>query len=247
MIILKSKREIAIMREAGKMVYQTRKYLENFIKPGITTKELDKLAEDYIISLGGVPSFKNYQGFPSSICTSVNEEVVHGIPSKRKLKEGDLISLDLGVYYQGYHADSAYTYGVGKIKEEYQLLLTRTKASLFAGIEQAKPNNYISDISKAIENYLKPFGYGIVEEFTGHGIGKDLHEKPYVPNFFYNDKGEKLEPGMTICIEPMVNLGSKQIYLKNDNWTVVTRDRKVSAHFEHMIAITNEGYEILTK
>ena len=184
---------------------------------------------------------------PSSICTSVNEEVVHGIPSKRKLKEGDLISLDLGVYYQGYHADSAYTYGVGKIKEEYQLLLTRTKASLFAGIEQAKPNNYISDISKAIENYLKPFGYGIVEEFTGHGIGKDLHEKPYVPNFFYNDKGEKLEPGMTICVEPMVNLGSKQIYLKNDNWTVVTRDRKVSAHFEHMIAITNEGYEILTK
>lgn len=247
MITIKSKREIEIMRTAGKILVLTREYLKEFIKPGITTKELDKLAEDFIIKHDASPSFKGYEGFPGSICTSVNEEVVHGIPSNRILKEGDIISLDIGVYYKGYHADSAYTFAVGKIKEEHQLLLERTKNSLMAGIKEAKPNNYVEDISRAIENYLKPFKYGIVEEFTGHGIGRELHEPPYVPNYVGNEKGPMLKEGMTICIEPMVNLGTKRIHIKNDNWTVVTRDKKVSAHFEHMIVITKNGCEILTE
>ncbi len=246
MITIKSKREIEIMKEAGIILAKTREYLKDFIKPGITTLEIDKLAENHIVKLGGKPSFKGYNDFPGAVCTSVNEEVVHGIPSQRKLKSGDIISIDLGVYYKGYHVDSAYTYAVGEIPEEYQLLLKRTEESLYEGIKAAKANNYISDISKAIEKYLKPFGYGIVREFTGHGIGRELHEEPYVPNFIGNEKGALLKEGMTICIEPMVNLGTRKIYLKNDNWTVVTRDKKVSAHFEHTIAITSDGCKILT-
>ncbi|NMA05235.1 MAG: type I methionyl aminopeptidase [Acholeplasmataceae bacterium] len=247
MITIKSKEELKIMREAGRMVALTREHLKKHIKVGITTKKLDKIAEDYIKSLGGTPSFKGYNGFPGSICTSVNEVVVHGIPSNLKLKEGDIISIDIGVYYNGFHADSAWTYGVGKISEENQKLLDVTLASLYEGIKEAKVNNRVGDISHAIESYVKPHGYGIVEEFTGHGIGRNLHEDPYVPNFGKPKTGALLRSGMTICIEPMINLGTKNVRILQDNWTTVTLDKKNSAHFEHMVAITEDGYEILTE
>lgn len=247
MITIKSKEELKIMREVGRMVALTREHLKNHIKVGVTTKELDKIADNYIRSLGGIPSFKGYNGFPGSICTSVNEVVVHGIPSNLKLKEGDIISIDIGIYYNGFHADSAWTYGVGKISCENQKLLDITLASLYEGIKEAKVNNRVGDISHAIESYIKPYGYGIVEEFTGHGIGRNLHEDPYVPNFGRSKTGALLRSGMTICIEPMINLGTKNIQILKDNWTTVTLDKKNSAHFEHMVAITDDGCEILTE
>lgn len=229
------------------MVALTHEHLKKHIKVGITTKEIDKIADDYIRSLGGIPSFKGYNGFPGSICTSVNEVVVHGIPSNLRLKEGDIISIDIGVYHNGFHADSAWTYGVGKISDENQKLLDVTLASLYEGIKEAKANNRVGDISHAIESYIEPYGYGIVEEFTGHGIGRSLHEDPYVPNFGKPKTGALLRSGMTICIEPMINLGTKNIKILKDNWTTVTLDKKNSAHFEHMIAIMDDGCEILTE
>lgn len=247
MILIKSQREIELMREAGRILDLTRKMLEKHIKPGISTLQLDALAEEFIKNLGATPSFKGYHGFPGSICTSINEVVVHGIPSnKHVLKEGDIITLDFGVNYKGYHADSATTYPVGKISSEIEKLLDITEKSLYVGLEQAKPGNHVSDISHAIESYVKPFGYGIVEEFTGHGIGRELHEDPYVPNFGKPNQGPVLKPGMTFCVEPMVNLGTKRVKVLSDNWTTVTVDRKPSAHYEHMIVITETGYEILT-
>ena len=247
MIILKSQREIDIMREAGRMVALTREEVKKHIKPGITTKALDEIAENFIVSLGGIPSFKGYNGFPGSVCLSVNEEVVHGIPSNRVLKDGDIVSLDIGVYYKGYHGDSAWTYPVGTISKADEQLLEVTLQSLYEGLKMAKPGNRVSDISAAIEAYVKPYRYGIVEEFTGHGIGKSLHEDPYVPNFGKPGSGALLKPGMTICVEPMVNIGTKRVRILSDNWTTVTADKKNSAHFEHMIAITETGYEILTE
>lgn len=247
MILIKSQREIELMREAGRILDLTRQLLEKHIKPGISTLQLDTLAEEHILSLGATPSFKGYHGFPGSICTSINEVVVHGIPSaKHVLKEGDIITLDFGVNYKGYHADSATTYPVGQVSPEIKQLLDVTEKSLYIGLERAKPGNYVSDISYAIESYVKPFGYGIVEEFTGHGIGRDLHEEPYVPNFGKPKQGPVLKPGMTFCVEPMINLGTKRVKILSDNWTTVTSDRKPSAHFEHMIVITETGYEILT-
>ena len=235
------------MREAGRILDLTRQMLETHIKPGITTLQLDALAEDFILKLGATPSFKGYHGFPGSICTSINEVVVHGIPSEKQvLKEGDIITLDFGVNYKGYHADSATTYPVGQVSPEIKQLLEVTEKSLYIGLEQAKPGNYISDISYAIESFVKPFGYGIVEGFTGHGIGRDLHEEPYVPNFGKPKQGPVMKPGMTFCVEPMINLGTKRVKILSDNWTTVTSDRKPSAHFEHMIVITETGYEILT-
>lgn len=235
------------MREAGRILEETRNMLKEHVKPGITTHHLDQLAEKFIISLGASPSFKGYNGFPGSICASVNEVVVHGIPSKRKvLKEGDIITLDFGVNYKGYHADSATTYPVGQIDSKLETLLKVTEESLYAGLAQAKPGNHVSDISHAIESYVKPYGYGIVEEFTGHGIGRELHEEPYVPNFGLPHLGPILKPGMTFCVEPMINLGTKRVKVLTDNWTTVTVDRKPSAHFEHMIVITETGYDILT-
>jgi methionyl aminopeptidase len=235
------------MREAGRILDLTRHMLETHIKPGISTLQLDALAEDFILKLGATPSFKGYHGFPGSICTSINEVVVHGIPSsKHVLKEGDIITLDFGVNYKGYHADSATTYPVGQVSDEVKKLLEITEKSLYVGLEQAKPGNHVSDISYAIESFVKPFGYGIVEEFTGHGIGRDLHEEPYVPNFGKPKQGPVLKPGMTFCVEPMLNLGTKRVKILSDNWTTVTVDRKPSAHFEHMIVITETGYEILT-
>lgn len=247
MIILKSQREIDIMREAGRMVALTREEVRKHIKPGITTAKLDEIAENHIRSLGGVPSFKGYHGFPGSVCLSVNEVVVHGIPSDLVLKEGDILTLDIGVYYKGYHADSAWTFPVGDISDENKKLLEVTLDSLYEGLKMAIPGNRVSDISHAVETYVKPYGYGIVEEFTGHGIGKNLHEDPYVPNFGKPGTGALLKPGMTICVEPMVNIGTKRVKILSDNWTTVTVDKKNSAHFEHMIAITESGYEILTE
>lgn len=248
MINIKSPREIEIMRQAGKILAETREMLEPHIKPGITTAKLDKLAEDFIISKGAYPSFKDYNGFPGSICTSINEVVVHGIPSKRAvLKSGDIITIDIGVYYQGYHADSAKTYPVGIVKPKVKELLEVTEKSLYEGLKEAKPGNYLSNISHRIEEFIKPFGFGIVEEFTGHGIGKTLHEDPYVPNFGNPNEGPILKEGMTFCVEPMVNLGTKNVKILRDNWTTVTTDKKYSAHFEHTIVITKDGYEILTK
>ncbi|MFA7376372.1 MAG: type I methionyl aminopeptidase [Acholeplasmataceae bacterium] len=248
MITIKSDREISLMREAGRMVALTREEVKKHIKPGMDTKTLDRIAEDYILSLGGIPSFKDYNGFPGSVCLSVNEVVVHGIPSKKVvLKEGDLVSLDIGVLYKGYHGDSAWTFPVGSISEENQQLLDVTLQSLYEGLKQIKPGNRVSDISHAIETYVKPFGYGIVEEFTGHGIGSKLHEDPYVPNFGKPGTGPVLKKGMTLCVEPMVNIGTKRVVVLKDNWTTVTADRKNSAHFEHMIVVTEDGCEILTE
>ncbi|MFA6692879.1 MAG: type I methionyl aminopeptidase [Acholeplasmataceae bacterium] len=248
MIQIKSQREIELMREAGHMLELTRQMLEKHIKPGISTLQLDELAYNFILNLGATPSFKGYHGFPGSLCTSINEVVVHGIPSKKDvLKEGDIITLDFGVNHKGYHADSATTYAVGKISPEIEKLLQVTEKALYVGLEQAKPGNHVSDISYAIESFVKPYGYGIVEEFTGHGIGRELHEEPFVPNFGKPNQGPILKPGMTFCVEPMVNLGTKRVKVLSDNWTTVTTDRKPSAHFEHMIVITETGYDILTR
>lgn len=247
MIQIKSSREIELMRQAGRILEETRQMVSQHVKPGVTTYQLDQLAEAHIRKLGGLPSFKGYQGFPGSICTSVNEVVVHGIPSKRRiLKAGDIVTLDFGVNYKGYHADSATTYPVGEISDDIKQLLKVTEESLYEGLKFAKPGLHVSDISHAIEAYVKPFGYGIVEEFTGHGIGRELHEDPYVPNFGAAGLGAILRPGMTFCVEPMVNLGTKHIRILSDNWTTITTDKKPSAHYEHMIVITETGYEILT-
>ncbi len=247
MIYYKSKREIEIMRKAGLILAETRLELERHIKPGISTLELDKIAHDFIISKDAYPSFKDYEGFPKSICTSVNEVVVHGIPSKKVvLKDGDIISIDLGVQYQGYHADSAWTYPVGAVDPKILKLLEVTKEALFRGLEAVKPGNRVGDISYAIESFIKPHGYGIVKELAGHGIGRNLHEDPLILNFGNPNTGELLQEGMTICIEPMINLGVANIRLDRDGWTIRTLDKKPSAHFEHMVAITKDGYEILT-
>ncbi|MCF7931677.1 MAG: type I methionyl aminopeptidase [Acholeplasmataceae bacterium] len=247
MIHIKSEREISLMRQAGRILESTRQMLETHIRPGISTGELDRLAEAHIIAQDGIPSFKGYHGFPGSICASVNETVVHGIPSDaRILKEGDIVTLDFGVNYKGYHADSATTYPVGTISDALQALLDVTKQALEVGLQMVQPGRHVSDISHAIESYVKPYGYGIVEDFTGHGIGRDLHEEPYVPNFGPPGQGPILKPGMTFCVEPMVNMGTKHVKVLKDNWTTVTTDRKPSAHFEHMIVVTEHGYEILT-
>lgn len=247
MITIKSAREIELMKTAGNILARTREFLVPHIKPGVTTHELDILADKFIRDLGGIPSFKDYNGFPASICTSVNEVVVHGIPSKKKvLKDGDILSLDLGVNYKGYHADSAWTYPVGTVTPKVEKLLKVTLDALMAGLAVIKPGNYVNDISIAIEEAIKPFGFGIVEEFTGHGIGRSLHEDPAIPNFGYEPNKVLLKPGMTFCVEPMVNIGTKRVRILADNWTTVTQDKSYSAHYEHTILVTETGYEILT-
>jgi methionyl aminopeptidase len=246
MIVCKTPREIEIMREAGKIVALTRQELEKHIRPGITTKELDAIAEAVIRKHGAIPSFKGYNGFPGSICASVNEELVHGIPGDRVLKEGDIISIDVGAQYNGYHADSAWTYPVGEIAEETKKLLEVTEKSLYIGLEEAKPGARLSNISHAIQTYVESHHFSIVREYVGHGIGQNLHEDPQIPHYGPPNKGPRLKPGMTLCIEPMVNAGSRYVKTLADNWTVVTVDGKMCAHFEHTIAITENGYEILT-
>jgi methionyl aminopeptidase len=246
MIICKTPREIEIMREAGKIVALTRQELEKHIRPGITTKELDAIAEAVIRKHGAIPSFKGYNGFPGSICASVNEELVHGIPGDRVLKEGDIISIDVGAQYNGYHADSAWTYPVGEIAEETKKLLEVTEKSLYIGLEEAKPGARLSNISHAIQTYVESHHFSIVREYVGHGIGQNLHEDPQIPHYGPPNKGPRLKPGMTLCIEPMVNAGSRYVKTLADNWTVVTVDGKMCANFEPTIAITENGYEILT-
>lgn len=246
MIICKSKSELEIMREAGRIVALTHQKLSQAIRPGITTKELDDMADQFIRSMGATPSFKGYGGFSGSICTSVNQELVHGIPGDRVLQEGDIISIDIGAEYKGYHGDSAWTYAVGKISEEAKRLMEITEQSLFKGLEQAVPGARLSNISHAIQSYVEAAGYSIVREYVGHGIGRNLHEDPQIPNYGPPGRGPRLKPGMVLAIEPMVNAGERYVRTLEDNWTVVTVDNSLCAHYEHTIAITDDGYEILT-
>lgn len=246
MITIKSDYELSLMRQASRIVYETHKYLKPYIKPGITTKELDKLAHDFIISKDAYPSCLNYEGYPASICISVNEEVVHGIPGKRKLKNGDIVTLDICACYKGYHGDSAWTYPVGDIKEDKKYLLEHTEKALYKGLSKIKDGVKLGDVSNAIEEYATSHKLGIVRELVGHGIGNHLHEDPEVPNFGRKGTGITLRKGMTIAVEPMLNLGTNKVYLLDDDWTIVTGDKKPSAHFEHTIVVTSDGYEILT-
>ncbi len=246
MISIKSEYELSLLKEAGHIVYLTHQYLKPYIKPGITTKELDKLAEDFIRSKGATPSFLNYNGFPGSICTSINNEVVHGIPSKRKLRNGDIISIDIGACYKGYHGDSAWSYGVGTISKEKEYLLKHTEESLYVGLNEIKPGARIGDIGAAIEEYAKYHHLGVVKELVGHGVGSHLHEDPEVPNYGKRNTGPVLKEGMVIAVEPMLNLGTAEVFILDDDWTIITGDDKPSAHFEHTVAVTKDGYKILT-
>ncbi|PFA64147.1 type I methionyl aminopeptidase [Bacillus sp. AFS015802] len=247
MIISKTPREIEIMRHAGKIVALTHAELQKHISPGISTKELDAIAEKFIRKHDAIPSFKGYNGFRGSICASVNNELVHGIPGDRVLKDGDIISIDIGAKYNGYHGDSAWTYPVGTIDDETRRLLDVTEESLFLGLKEAKPGERLSNISHSIQTFVEANGFSIVREYVGHGVGQDLHEDPQIPHYGPPNKGPRLKPGMVLAIEPMVNAGSRYVRTLSDNWTVVTVDDKMCAHFEHTIAITEDGYEILTK
>lgn len=247
MIITKTHREIELMREAGRIVAIAHQELKKYIKPGITTLELDKIAEKVILDNGATPSFKGYHGFPASICASVNEQLVHGFPGNVKLTDGDIITIDLGANYKGYHGDSAWTYAVGTISDEVETLLRVTEESLFKGLDKAKPGNRLSDISNSIQEFVEANGFSIVREYVGHGIGRDLHEDPPIPNYGQPNRGPILKKGMALAIEPMVNQGERFVRTLPDMWTVVTRDGKLCAHFEHTIVITDEGFEILTQ
>ncbi|WP_226620310.1 type I methionyl aminopeptidase [Cytobacillus firmus] len=247
MIICKTPRELEIMREAGRIVALTHQELKKHIAPGITTRELDVIADRFIRKYDAIPSFKGYNGFRGSICASVNDELVHGIPGGRVLNDGDIISIDIGAKYNGYHGDSAWTYAVGQIDEESGRLMDVTEESLYKGLEEAKPGERLSNISHAIQTYAESNGFSIVREYVGHGVGQDLHEDPQIPHYGPPNRGPRLKPGMVLAIEPMVNAGSRYVKTLTDNWTVVTVDGKRCAHYEHTIAITESGYEILTK
>ena len=246
MISIKSKEEIEKMKKAGHLNYLTHQYLKSLIKPGITTKYLNDEADKFIIQNGGIPGFKGLYGFPGTICISVNEEVVHGIPGDRVLNEGDIVSLDIGVVIDGYHSDSAWTYPVGKISKEKQYLLHHTEKALFVGLKEVKNGAKLGNIGARIEQYAKKHNLGVVKELVGHGVGTELHEEPDVPNYGKYGTGIELKTGMTLAVEPMLNLGTRKIYVLEDDWTIITRDYKPSAHFEHTIVVTDEGYEILT-
>lgn len=246
MIKIKSSREIELLRQAGHIVYETHQYLRPYIKPGITTKELDTLAEDFIRSKGAIPSCKGYEGFPATLCVSINEEVVHGIPGNRKLKNGDIVSIDICACYKGYHGDSAWTYPVGDISKNKQKLLEYTENALYAGLKQVKAGNRVGDISNAVEVYAENKKLGVVKELVGHGVGRDLHEEPDVPNYGKKGTGPILKEGMVIAVEPMLNWGSADIYILDDGWTICTDDDSPSAHFEHTVVVTKDGCEILT-
>jgi methionyl aminopeptidase len=247
MIIIKNDTEIEYMRRAGKVVGDTLLKLEEMAKPGITTAELDRIADEYIMKQGAKPSFKGYYGFPASICTSVNNEVVHGIPSKSVvLQEGDIISVDCGAILNGYQGDAARTFSIGKISEEAQKLIEVTRESFFKGVEKALVGNRLTDISAAIQQYAEGFKYSLVRDYVGHGLGKDMHEDPEVPNFGRPGRGPKLCKGMVLAIEPMVNIGDYHVKVEKNDWTVVTVDGSLSAHYENTVAILEHGPEILT-
>lgn len=248
-ITIKTPQQMELMRVAGELVGSTLKLLEGMVKPGITTKELDEAAEEFIRSHGGVPSFLNYEGYPASICTSVNEQVVHGIPSRKvRLKDGDIISVDCGAVVDGFHGDAARTFLVGNVAPEIRDLVKVTKECFFKGFEQAQPGNHIRDIARAVETHAVSHGYGVVRDLVGHGIGTSMHEAPEVPNFvdIRMGRGAKLVPGMAIAVEPMINLGTYRVVVLADGWTCVAKDGKPSAHYENTIFITENGPKILT-
>ena len=246
MISIKTEEEINKMKAAGHLNYLTHQYLKSLIKPGITTKYLNDEAEKFIVNHGGIPGFKGLYGFPGTICISVNEVVVHGIPGNRVLKEGDIVSLDIGVVIDGYHSDSAWTYPVGKINKEKEHLLYHTEKALFIGLKEIKDGAKLGNVGARIEQYAKKHKLGVVKELVGHGVGKELHEEPDIPNYGKYNTGITLKSGMTLAVEPMLNSGTEKIYILDDDWTIVTRDNKPSAHFEHTIVVTDSGYEILT-
>ena len=247
MITIKSEREIELLKKAGEIVGQTHHYLEKYIKPGITTRELDRLAEEYILSVGATPSFKGLYGFPGSICISVNEEVVHGIPGDRVLKDGDIVTLDIGACWKGYHGDSAWTYPVGKISKKKQELMKHTEEALFEGLSVIKEGCRVGDIGYAVEQYANKYKLGVVKELVGHGVGSKVHEEPDVPNYGKKGTGPVLKAGMVIAVEPMLNMGTADIFMLDDDWTIITADDLPSAHYEHTVLVTKEGYIILTK
>ena len=246
MIYLKTAEEIELMRNAAQIVSKTLGIVASEIKEGISLKHLDKIAEEFIRDNGGIPVFKGYNGFPASLCLSMNEQVVHGIPSDKVIKSGDIISVDCGVKKQGFVGDHAYTFCAGEIKKEVQDLVRVTKESLYVGIEQVKSGNRIGDVSYAIQAYAEKHGYGVVRELVGHGLGKSLHEKPEVPNYGKRGSGPKIQNGLTIAIEPMINMGTKDIKQLNDGWTIITKDKKPSAHFEHDVAVVDGKADILS-
>lgn len=246
MITLKSPREVDLMQIAGNIVYKTHQYLKPYIKAGITTQEIDDLADKYIRSQDAIPSCKNYQGYPAAICISVNDEVVHGIAGPRKLKNGDIVTLDICACYKGYHGDSAWSYPVGEIDEEKSHLMKYTEEALYVGLNQVKPGNRIGDIGSAISKFAKEHNLGVVKELCGHGIGQELHEEPNVPNYGIANTGVRLKEGMTIAVEPMLTAGSPSVEVLDDDWTVVTKDGHPAAHFEHTVVVTKDGYKILT-
>lgn len=246
MIFYKTEEEIQIIRESADILGRAHGEVAKHVRPGIKTKDLDKIAEEFIKDHGATASFKGYNGFPATLCISPNEQVVHGIPGDDELKDGDIISIDCGVYYKGFHSDSAYTYPVGDIPQETLALLKATKESLYLGIEEAKFGNRIGDLAYAIQKYVEDRGYTVVRELVGHGLGRNLHESPEVPNYGKRGRGPKLQEGLVIAIEPMVNLGTRNIVQENDGWTIRTRDRKPSAHYEHTVAIFKDRTEVLT-
>ncbi len=246
-VSIKSAREIELMRAAGKILEKVHENLEKELRPGMSTLDIDRLGEEIIKSYGCIPSFKNYNGYPASVCVSVNDEVVHGIPTKKRLiQEGDIVSLDIGVIYKGYHSDAARTHGIGEISQEAALLIERTRQSFFEGIKYAKEGNHLHEISNAIAAYAESFGYGVVRDLVGHGVGSHLHEDPQIPNFTQKSRGIRLKAGMTLAIEPMINAGRYDVVWEEDNWTVVTQDGSLSAHYENTILVTSGEPEILT-
>ena len=247
MITIKTPGEIEKLKVAGAIVGETHHYLEKYIKPGVTTKELNRLAEEFILSKGATPSFKGLYGFPGSVCVSVNEEVVHGIPGNRQLQEGDIVSIDIGACYEGYHGDSAWTYPVGKISSEKEYLMRHTEEALFKGLETIREGAHVGDIGYAVSEHAKKYQLGVVKELVGHGVGLAVHEEPDVPNYGKKGHGPELKAGMVIAVEPMLNLGTPHIYMLDDEWTIITADDKPSAHFEHTVLVEKEGYTILTK
>jgi len=246
MIPLKSERDLQMLRKSGKVLAGVMKKLQALIKPGILTVEIDRLAEELVLGESAQPAFKGYKGFPATVCVSINEEIVHGIPGNRKLKEGDIVSLDLGINYRGYFTDTAVTIGLGRINRSLKELIEVTRKSLSEGIKQARLNNNLSDISFSIQKYVEKHGFSVVRQFVGHGIGYKLHEEPEIPNFGRPHQGPRLKNGMVFAIEPMVNMGTWESEILDNGWTAVTKDRLASAHFEHTVAITERGPEILT-